>query len=677
MIKERVREKLKDNVLQNNLSSFADAFRISWRNAYQSRDFYKLREEISLIKEINKKKVWDLFERFKQNVEAKNAKVYQAKNAQDACEYIASVCKKANAKVVVKSKSMTSEEIQLNLYLKKAGITAIETDLGEWILQLAQEAPSHMVMPAIHKSRQQVAKLFKEKLNEDVDPDDINQMVKIARKRLRKHYFEAKVGMTGANIAVAETGTIALVTNEGNGRLVTTVPPIHIVLLGYEKLVPTFDEALKILRVLPKSATGQNISTYVSWITPQKETHFVFIDNGRLAFTEHEIYRDALKCIRCGSCANFCPVYEKVGGHVFGHIYVGAIGIILTALFHDSKITKELLSLCAGCKSCSYYCPANIDLHKLIDRLSMDLERAKFKSKLINRVLLLNPKTAQLGTKIGTKSKKYISKLNPKLSYFIGENLFRHQIRKEKIKNTENGKRIFFFPGCAVEYIYAEDGVATIKLLNKLGFSSEIPEIPVCCGYPIARSGDTKAAIKAALKCIEHIGDPANYDRIVTICPTCALALKELLFELSKKSPEHFKKASKIKDKVITIAQLINEIDPDISVTGKITYHNPCHQQKGLFFSPQEWLSLKLKNNFIPLKDSDKCCGFGGSFSIEMQEISDLILDKKIKSIIQTEANKVITDCPGCKLHISYGLSQNGLDIKVEHLVKFVLEHLK
>lgn len=675
MIKERAEEKLKDATLQRNLSSFCRAFKASWEKAYGKWDFHKLREEVSAVKRPEKERIKRRFEAFKKNAEKHGAKVYQAKDAEDACRYIASVCRKARSNVVVKSKSMTSEEIRLNLYLKREGINAVETDLGEWILQLAQEPPSHMVMPAIHKSREEVAELFRQKLNEEVDPNDIKQMVKIARKHLRKAFFEAKVGITGANMAVAETGTIALLTNEGNGRLVATVPPIHVVLLGYEKLVDSFEDALKILRVLPKSATGQNISTYVSWITPHKETHFVFLDNGRLAFAEHEIYSEALKCIRCGSCANFCPVYEKVGGHVFGHVYVGAVGIILTALFHKSSVSRELLSLCAGCKSCSYYCPAGIPLDRLIDRLSLDLERADFKLKLANR-LLLSPGLAQRGAKAASKIKDSLSGFNPKLSHFAGDTIFRDELKSLKTESS-SGEKVLFFPGCAVEYIFAEDGVNTIKLLERLGFAPEVPEKPVCCGYPMVRSGDASSATKAALRCVELIKDAEKYRWIITICPTCAFALRELLQNLCRKSPEHFKKAHRLRDKVLTIGQLLEKTDPEIASCERITYHNPCHQLKGLLFSPQKWLSAKLKENFVPLKEPDRCCGFGGSFSIEMQELSDSILEDRIASVIETKAAKIITDCPGCMLHIKYGLSRRGSGMEVEHLSTFVLKNLK
>jgi len=240
-------------------------------------------------------------------------------------------------------------------------------------------------------------------------------MVKIARKYLREYFIKADVGITGANVAIADTGTIGIVTNEGNARLTSTVPPVHIVLVGYEKLVRNFTDALKIIRLLPKSATGQMISTYVTWIkgsnpssksnTGTKHTYYIFLDNGRLSFFEHPFLKDALKCIRCGSCANVCPAYEVVGGHVFGDIYIGAIGLILTAMLHSEEKANEIINLCIGCKACSYNCPSNIDLQKIISNLNVCLKEKfplDFLKKFTYGFVLKNPLIQKQIMKVST-----------------------------------------------------------------------------------------------------------------------------------------------------------------------------------------------------------------------------------------------------------------------------------
>ncbi len=256
-LKNRINTSLKNKKLYDNLRTFASAYKQAKANAYAGLDFDQLKTEMNDLKKLDRAKVEELFEEFTANACKSGAKVYRADTGEDACAYISRICKEKGIKSIVKSKSMTSEEIHLNDYLEANGLKPVETDLGEWILQLAGEHPSHMVMPAIHKTRDQVAELFEKSLGGKVDRQNIDEMVKIARHELRTEYFDAGAGLTGANVAVAETGTIGIVTNEGNARLSSSLPPVHFVLMGYEKLVPDFETALKLIRMLPKSATGR------------------------------------------------------------------------------------------------------------------------------------------------------------------------------------------------------------------------------------------------------------------------------------------------------------------------------------------------------------------------------------------------------------------------------------
>ncbi|MGA1862577.1 LUD domain-containing protein [Deferribacter thermophilus] len=704
MLKQLIKEKINDKVLSENLKIFAENYKISKEKAFTGLNFEKIRAKINELKSFEYDEIIKLYHKFKETAINKGCHVFEASNANEANKYILDICKKHNSQYVVKSKSMTSEEIKLNEFLEKNGITPIETDLGEWILQLAHETPSHMVMPAIHKSRKQVAKLFEKVTGSKIDPDNIEDMVKIARKELRDYYFKAKVGITGANVAVAETATIGIVTNEGNARLTTTIPDVHIVVLGYEKLVKTFKDALQIIRALPKSATGQIISTYVTWISgsypsdgnKNKEVHFVFLDNDRLSVFRNENLKEALKCIRCGSCANVCPVYEKVGGHVFGDTYVGAIGLILTSFYGDEKKANEILKLCIGCRTCSENCPAGIDLQSLISDINATISpkyRIGFPKNLVYSKIMPNPEIFKTVTFMGKYLQKPIVKNNKieKIPFTSKEKNFRvlpsiakksfSQLYNEYFKKGSNKKykkSAIFYSGCAIEYFYPEIGLSLIKLLDRAGIKIKVPEKMVCCGLPAIHAGDGINGQKTIIKNLAYFDDNIHED-IITLCPSCGMAIKEEFPKYTKTSPKDFEKSIKIGEKVKSLSQFLHENNLKLVYAAKykVTYHTPCHQKRGLCFSTEQFLKDILTDHFIPLKDSDKCCGFGGSFSFDYPEISSKILQDKIDNIKDTKAEIVVTDCPGCIMQIEGGIKKQNLNIRVLHLSEFIQQYVK
>ena len=368
MSKKIIRQKIHDSFLRTALKNFAAQYPVARARAFEGDDFEALRDRISSARESALRDLPDLVERFRQSAEKAGATVHVCGSPEEARSAILDIIRDKGADCLVKSKSMTSEEIRLNPYLEKAGIRCLETDLGEWIIQLAGERPSHMVMPAIHKNREEVAALFSRETGRDC-PADIPALVETARETLREGFLTARVGLSGANAALADSGTICIVTNEGNGRLVTTLPETHIALIGMEKIVPTLNEALDILAILPKNATGQKITSYVSLIrgpSDGRDLHIVLLDNGRRELAADPRFSEALKCVKCGACANVCPVYEIVGGHVFGHIYVGGIGLVLTPFFHGNENARDILGLCIGCRRCNEVCAAKIDIEGLI-----------------------------------------------------------------------------------------------------------------------------------------------------------------------------------------------------------------------------------------------------------------------------------------------------------------------
>ena len=371
----QIQEALDDKFLRATLDKFAVEYKANRVRIFDGMDVDGLVSEVADIKDNAAQHMMELFEQFKAEAEKRGVHVHLASTGAEANRIIAKIAKENNCKNIIKSKSMTAEEIHLNGALEKEGFRVVETDLGEWIIQLRHEGPSHMVMPAIHLSRYQVADLFTDVTKVQQDREDIQKLVKVARKELRSEYVNADMGISGANFAVAEAGLIGTVTNEGNLRLVTTMPRVHVVLAGLEKLIPTVADALKVLQVLPRNATAQAITSYITWIAGanecatgpdgRKEMHIVFLDNGRLKIAQDPAFKDILRCVRCGACANVCPVYRLIGGHKMGYVYIGAVGLALTYLYHGADKARALVQNCIGCESCKNVCSAGIDLPRI------------------------------------------------------------------------------------------------------------------------------------------------------------------------------------------------------------------------------------------------------------------------------------------------------------------------
>lgn len=320
-----------------------------------------------------------------ESINRAGGKVHWAEDADEASRIIVNIAKQGDVKSVVKSKSMATEEIELNDNFEKAGIKVVETDLGEYIIQIAGEHPSHIIAPAIHKTKNDISKLFSEKFDIPYydKPEDL---AKFAREKLRNEFLNADMGVSGANFAVAETGTIVVVENEGNARLTTTVPKIHVALVGIEKLIPRYEDLSLFLTVLARSATGQKSSTYVSFITgPKKNTdidgpeefHLVLLDNGRSRILASEETRESLYCIRCGACLNNCPVYRQVGGHAYGWAYSGPIGAIITPQLMGIDKAPELPFASSLCGACHDVCPVKINFPKVLLELRKRVVQSK------------------------------------------------------------------------------------------------------------------------------------------------------------------------------------------------------------------------------------------------------------------------------------------------------------
>src|SRR5512136_1398885 len=312
--------------------------------------------------------------RLEEQVTQAGGQVHWARDAAEARSIVLQIAREHHVKRVVKAKSMASEEINLNHALQDAGIQALETDLGEYIVQLAGQMPSHIIVPAVHLTKEGIADLFSEKLGIDAPPEP-TQLTAIARAKLREEFLAADMGISGANFMVAETGTIVLVTNEGNGRMCTTLPPLHVAIAGIDKVVPDMQSLTVLLKLLARSATGQKISTYTSFIRgprssaeengPQ-EFHLILLDNGRTRILQDEVTRETMLCIRCGACLNVCPVYNHVGGHAYGWVYSGPIGSILSPQLLGTSVAADLPFASSLCGACGDVCPVKIPIPKIL-----------------------------------------------------------------------------------------------------------------------------------------------------------------------------------------------------------------------------------------------------------------------------------------------------------------------
>lgn len=374
----RVRQRLDDTELQRNLQRTRGrnaAARLASLSSLDDFDAVRARAtdiRASVLRDLD---VW--LERFEAEATRRGATVLWARDGDEACRLVIDIARRHDVKTVVKAKSMVSEEAGLNAALEAAGIRPVETDLGEYILQINDnEPPSHIIMPVIHKSKEQVSELFA-RVHGTAAKTDIVELTREAREKLRPEFLGAEMGISGGNFLIAETGSVAIVTNEGNGRMCTTMPRVHVALTGIEKVIPTLDDLATLLRILPRSATGQAISNYVSLLTGPKHEgdadgpehmYFVLVDGGRADLIGGD-FEAMLRCIRCGACMNHCPVYQTIGGHSYGWVYPGPMGSVLTPLYQGLEKAKDLPQAATLCNQCGVVCPVSIPLPDLMRKL--------------------------------------------------------------------------------------------------------------------------------------------------------------------------------------------------------------------------------------------------------------------------------------------------------------------
>ena len=698
-----IAEALGDGFLRRTLDKFAVEYRASRDRVFSEIEGDELIRHISEMKDWCARNLDELYAQFKAEAERRGVVVHLAATAAEAREIVAQIAAENGVKTIVKSKSMTAEEIGLNAHLEQKGYAVQETDLGEWIIQLRREGPSHMVMPAIHLSRGQVADEFEKATGEPQDHEDVQKLVKVARRELRPKFLAADMGISGANFCIAETGALAIVTNEGNGRLVNTLPGVHVAIAGLDKLVPKIEDVLTALRVLPRNATSQRLTSYVTFIdgagpakkspTGRKILHVVFVDNGRRAIAKDPLFSQVFRCVRCGACANVCPVFRMVGGHKMGHVYIGAIGLILTWLFHDRKIAKTLCQNCIGCGSCSQVCSGGIDLPELIREIRVRFAKEDGRP-LMNRMASLamkNRKVFHTLLKFARFSQKPFAGKDGFVRHlpmvFFGKQDFRSlpALARQSFRDwwEKRGRpsgerpprlRVALFSGCAGDFVLPRQLQAGVEVLEACGVEVVCPEEQTCCGLPLSVLGEKKTAESVARQNMAAFSD--DYDAIVTLCASCASQLKHQYVKLLGDEAKSFS------DKVCDFSSFCHDrlglTEAVYEPTSKKTaYHASCHLCRGLNGSGKARSLVKAAANYVAVREEETCCGFGGSYSLKYPEVSAELLRQKLDGIAAAGAERVALDCPGCAMQIRGGADRRKMKLDVVHVAEILAESLR
>ncbi|HKY51687.1 MAG TPA: LUD domain-containing protein [Candidatus Limnocylindria bacterium] len=675
-------------------------------------DWPRLRRDLT---ERKKRAIDDLpalVDRFTREAEAVGAKVYRAVDAEEARRVVTAICRAKKAKLVVKSKSMATEELQLNEHLAANGVTAIETDLGEWIIQLAGERPSHLIAPAIHKTREEIAALFSKVVGHPVS-DEPASLVAVARDELRASFLKADVGITGGNILIADTGTLVLVTNEGNADLATSLPPVHIAVVGVEKVVPSLDDAAAVLKLLARSATGQKISTYTQFITGPsrsadielktqigvhgpKELHFVLVDNGRTAMREDPAFREALRCIKCGACSNVCPTYQVVGGHVFGHIYTGPIGLVVSPFHHGLDSVAYEQQMCVGCNACDTVCPVGIPIASLIsDVRALAVQRTGLSwAKRIALSQWTSPQridrmTGWLSALQGPLRHGSLVRLpfgdlgKEKSLPAVAEQPLHYRAREITQTNPRDPVlRVGLFPSCIVDHFLPGAGYAAARALQALGADVHLVEGRRCCGLPHMNSGDRQNARTMAKEMIAAL-ERVQADRLVAPSSSCAITMAQDYERILADEPEWAERARRLGTRIVSFTRFARDLAIERGARGRplgirATYHDACQSANVLRLhdEPRELLRRVAGVEITEMADSAVCCGFGGTFSFEHPDVANFVLETKLANIAATGAEVVITDNPGCLTHLRGGLDARGQRVKVRHIAEVLWESL-
>lgn len=604
-------------------------------------NFKEIRKKTREIKEKALEKTDELWTHIVATFHDRGATVLEAVDAKDACEKIYKALN--GAPFLIKGKSITSEEIGLNSFLEAKKVEVIETDLGERIIQLKKEKSSHLIVPAIHNSKEEVASLFSQYFKEEIPPDPYI-ITKKVRADLRKYFFGCQSRVNRHQRDFRGSGAFYLMTNEGNGRLCATMPEVYITLTGYEKIVETMEDALWILKVLPRNSVGLRFGSYVSifkapflWQKSRK-WYVVVLDNGRKKALKDHVLHHALRCIRCGACMNVCPIYKVLSGLAFSHVYMGGIGVAWTAITESIEEAYKVATLCTGCGSCNEVCPVEIPISALVEEV---------RSRVENKHIIIE----ETASKIMVKRNRVFSSLAEaaKLTgLYPPKDSF-----TSRYHNPEGA--IYLYVGCVIDQLMPEIAEETLKILDEIGVKAAVSR-EECCGLPAKVYGNKKEYTRLMLKNAKTYQDKP----VLFLCDTCLstfieydkgltlLTLPELLLE---------KRARFVAKKPV-----------------KVALHIPCHlkiheREASLI----EFLETIEGIDLFRYSYERECCGGAGLYRYKLPEVSKAVFEERVGELLNNKIEVVVTTCPSCIEQFRENLKETG--IEVLHLAQFLTKY--
>ncbi|MDB2282458.1 LUD domain-containing protein [Halorubrum ezzemoulense] len=661
-------------------------------------DYERLKDEARAIKEDAIERLPELIDEVTEAVEANGGTVYLADDAADANRYITEV---VDGRTAVKSKSMTSEEIEVNEAIEADGADVWETDLAEFVLQIADEAPSHIVAPAIHKSREEIAALFDEVFEPEDPPETAEELTRFAREHLGEKIRDADVGMTGANFVTADTGTLALVTSEGNARKCVQATDTHVAVAGVEKVIPSVEDLQPFVELIGRSGTGQDITSYVSLLTPptdsptfgdealgsgdERDFHLVLIDNGRMEMRDDDQLRETLYCIRCSACANSCANFQHVGGHAFGgETYSGGIATGWEAGVHGEESAAEFNDLCTGCSRCVNQCPVKIDipwintvvrdrinrgtdgdLDFLVEGLTpdadpggIDLQKRLFGNfdtlaklgsafaPLSNWVAEAGPARSVLERTLGVDSRRELPRFEREslVDWFAD--------RGSRVDPDAARERVTLYPDAYTNYVRTERGKAAVRVLESLGVHVDVPAAGESGRAPLSQ-GMVATARSNAEAVYESLAPAVAAGRDVVVIEPSDLAMFHREYGRLLPTEEH----EALKERSYEVMEYVyglleNGADLGALPDGdgeRIAYHSHC-QQRTLDLEP--YTTAVLDDAGFDVVTSDvECCGMAGSFGYK-SEYYDLSVD-----VGETLADQFTTDETADRTVVASGTS--------------------
>ncbi|MFB6119962.1 MAG: LUD domain-containing protein [Halobacteriaceae archaeon] len=641
-------------------------------------DYEGLKDEARAIKEDAIARLPELIDELTEAVEANGGTVYLADDAEDANRYVEELCEDEDAETLVKSKSMTSEEIEVNEHLAESGVDVVETDLGEWVLQVADESPSHIVAPAIHKSRDAIADLFNERFDPEQELESAGELTQFASDKLWEEIRSADVGMTGANFLTADSGSMALVTSEGNARKSALVPDTHVAVAGVEKILPSVEDLQPFVELIGRSGTGQDITAYISLFTPPTESptldfvddelgdaddrdfHLVLIDNGRLDMREDEHLKETLYCIRCSACANVCANFQSVGGHAFGgETYSGGIATGWEAGVHGLDSADDFNDFCTGCSRCQEACPVKIDIPWINtvvrDRLNSAEDTDKFDFlvegltpdeegggvDLQKRVFGNFETLAKLGSATAPLS-NWLADFGPNralmeriagvdrrrpLPEFQRETL-RDWVADRDTSVADPVREVALYPDVYTNYVDVDRGKAAVKTLNALGVDVVVPDAGASGRAPLSQ-GMIDTAREKADEAYRTLASYVEVGRDVVVIEPSDLAM--FRNDYANLHPEAYEALSEDSYEIMEYVYglLENGCDPDAlrgptAADREVAYHSHC-QQRTLGLEGQTVAVLDGLGYDVVTSDVE-CCGMAGSFGYK-EEYYELSVD--------------------------------------------------